>query len=229
MKPALKFLRYFEPNIFILGGDNWNGGCISRWNYDNYPNIGMDNVARMFRDESTAFREYVEEIIDYLPDGCRAVYLIGNHEDWLEQFCRKFPQLNKPTMQSILGGLDIKFVRQGQFFKVGHLNFCHGDNFGTMNPAKKGVTDCKASIIMGHHHTFKVWSDHSMVDDTRKYLGVCAPCFCNRAPDYGKNKPNAWLTGFVTAHVKKSGNFNHHVQLVSPKGNFIDQMGKEWM
>lgn len=149
---------------------------------------------------------------------------------WLEQFTEKFPQMNRPTIPKILGdvGKDFEFIPQGGMYKIGKLNFAHGDQFGSQNPAKQAVERCHASVVFGHHHSHKVWPAFSMVNDEEKYLGIQVPCFTGRAPKYGKGMPNAWQNGFFTATIKKSGNFSPHVWLVSPKGHFIDPYGREY-
>ena len=216
--------------MFIWGGDNWSLDVISHHESDSFKMVGWDNVSHRFQLEKENFQDHLRRFKDVMPKA-KFVYLIGNHEVWIERFCIDYPQLEKPNLSGIiteaLPGCEI--VPQGGFHKIGHINFCHGDNFGTANPAKQAVERCKQTVVFGHHHSFKVWSDFSMVNDLHKYLGIQVPCYTGRAPEYGKNRPNAWITGFFKAIIKRaSGNFTPYVVPVSPKGHFLTLDGREY-
>lgn len=228
--PLIKFCRDLSPHIFGFGGDNWSLDCISHWNEATFKNKGMDNVLSDFNKEASAFKNHISMFLEALPN-TKFVYILGNHEDWLDQFCQSFPQAIKPTVQNILGEFSerIEFIPRGGFYEIGKLHFAHGDQFGTANPAKQAVERTNKTIVFGHHHVYKVWPQFSMVDEKEKHLGIAVPCFCGLAPGYGKGRPNQWMNGFFAASVKrKSGNFTPYVIPVGPKGNFITIDGKEY-
>lgn len=187
----------------------------------------MDELKKLCQ----GFADQVRKLRQAAPKA-KVVYILGNHEDWLRQFCESFPQIHKPTIKSLMGDIadDIMFIPQGCFYKIGKLTFCHGDQFKSANPAKWAVERCNANIVFGHFHTRKEWPDHSMIDSDEKHMGIQVPCYTTSAPAYGGGTPNAIQQGFFTASIKKdSGKFSHHVQLVSPRGEFISQMGKEYV
>jgi len=230
IQPLLNYLKDNPVDIFGFGGDNWSLDCISHHSEHEFKNIGYNNIAKRFQNEKVAFQDHLKRFREVLPKA-KFVYLIGNHEVWLERFCIDHPQLEQPNLEGIiteaLPGCEV--IPQGQFYQIGKLNFCHGDNFGTANPAKQAVERCKQSVVFGHHHTFKVWPDFSMVSDLNKYVGIQVPCFTGRAPDYGRGRPNSWMNGFFKAIIKRnSGNFTPYVILVSPKGHFLSLDGKEY-
>lgn len=191
----------------------------------------MDNIMVQLRKEMAGFSSQVEKMMTVAPNA-KFVYILGNHEDWLRQFCESFPQVHKPTIKSLMGDIakKIYFINQGCFYKVGKLTFCHGDQMkGGMNPAKWAVEKCNANIVFGHFHCRKEWPNHSMIDAEDKHMGIQVPCYTTSAPHYGGGSPNQIQQGFFTASIKKdSGKFSHHVQLVSPRGEFMSQMGKEY-
>lgn len=229
-QPLVEFLKDFKPDIMGFGGDNWSLDCISHWNQQDFNNLGWDNVIDQFNSEAARFKHYIGKYIEALPNS-KFVYLLGNHEEWLNQFSSKFPQTTKPTIKNILGeyGDRIEFVEHGGFYQIGKLWFCHGDQFGTQNPAKQAVERTAKSIVMGHHHVYKVWPRFSMVDIQDKTRATCVPCYSSLAPKYLKGRPTQWENGFFTACVKKkSGNFSSFVQPVSPEGHFMTQIGKEY-
>lgn len=230
--PLLKFLHDYNPDLFILGGDNWSLDCVSHWNKDKFMNWGMDNIISELNKQAEGFAHQIRMFMAACPKA-KFVYLLGNHEDWLHQFVQSFPQIRTETIKTLLGtvGLQLEFIPQGCFYQVGKLHFCHGDQIrGGQNPAKWAVEKCHANVVFGHFHTRKEWPDHSMVDSEDKRMGIQVPCYTTSAPDYGKGSPNQIQQGFFTASIKKdSGKFSHHVQLVSPKGEFMTQMGVEYV
>jgi hypothetical protein len=229
IEPLLNYCKEHPPDIFGFGGDNWSLDCISHWNQGKFKNYGMDNVIAKFNEECRQFKAHIGRFIEALPN-TKFVYIMGNHEDWLNQFAAEFPQTHKPTIQSVLGEYAkfIEFVPQGGFYQIGKLYFAHGDQFGTANPAKQAVERTNKTVVFGHHHVYKVWPQFSMVDDEEKHLGIGVPCFCGLSPEYGKGRPNQWMNGFFMASVKrKSGNFTPIVVPTDRKGNFM-LYGKEY-
>lgn len=229
LNPFISFLKDFKPDIFIFGGDNWDLACVSHHNKDKFASWGLNAIMDELNKQANGFALQIQSIMK-ASNAKKYVYIIGNHEDWLQDFCFQFPQVIKPSIKSLIGevGKKIEFLPVGSFYKVGKLTFCHGDQMkGGQNPAKYAVDAAKSSIVFGHYHTFKIWPSFSMVDAEDKNIGVQVPCYTTSAPSYGGGKPNQINQGFFTACIEKeSGKFSQHVQLVSPRGNFMSQMGK---
>lgn len=230
IKPTIRFLKQFEPDIIILGGDIWSLDCISHHEINNFDVVGYNTVIQSFWKQAREFPDFIAEIRDVNPYA-KVVYITGNHERWINKFVARFKgQFEVPTIKSVLGeiGQDISFV--DGFYTVGHLSFAHGDQFRKgINIARTAASDAKKTIVFGHWHTYQVYPERSCIDDEQKYLGICVPCLTTRNPGYNHGRPNALMQGFFTATVKMpSGKFSHHVQLVSPKGHFISQMGEEY-
>ena len=231
MDGFLSFLREFRPHTFIFGGDNLDPWAISHWNEPNWIRFGLENILNEFRELISRFTEYLDQILTILPHQCEVIYLIGNHEDWIEQFKAKFPQIKGDGLPELLGPIAsrIKFLPRYSFYRIGNLTFCHGEHFETQNPAKLYVEKCKTTVVFGHHHYAQMWPDFSMVDDENKYFGFSTPCWTSKKAHYGKHQPNRWQNGFFTACIKeKSGNFSPHPMLASPQGHFIDLYGQEF-
>lgn len=228
-KAFLKFAKDYKPDEFILGGDMWSLDCISHWNDANFKNVGFDNVRKTLHEEAEGFKKILDEFRKYMPKA-KFTYILGNHEDWMKQFTNKYPQMDD---MSVEGMLELKKKRINVIpfsgtYKVGEIYFKHGHEFGSENCAKQAVLRCKHTIVFGHHHNHIIWSDYSDIVSEERHLGILVPCFCGRAPEYAKGRPNRWMNGFFYANIKKSGNFSCGVQLVSPKGHFLAQNGKEY-
>jgi len=229
LSPFLKYAKEYKPDEFILGGDNWSLDIISRWNDSDFKNVGFDNIQKKLKAEAIGFGEQLKQFRAAMPKA-NFTYITGNHEDWLKQFTHKYPQMNDLSLSTLLPlkKLRIKLIPFGNFYKVGKIYFKHGHEFGTSNQPKQAVERSHHSIVFGHHHTLKMWTDYSDVVAEERHIGVLVPCYCTRAPDYQKGRPNAWLNGFFYATMKPSGKYCLGVQNVSPKGEFITQEGKEY-
>lgn len=229
LKQFCAYAKDIKPDLFILGGDNWSLDVIAHWNDSNFKNVGFDNIKKQLHAEAEGFQSQLDELRTVMPRA-KFVYILGNHEDWLQQFTDKYPQMDDLSLSSLLNlkKRNVEIVKFGRAFKIGKLYFIHGHQYGSDNPAKQAVVRAHHTIILGHHHSYKVWTDYSDLVESDRYVGIQVPCYCKRSPDYLKGRPNAWANGFFWANVKQSGNFCAGVQAVSPDGNFITQAGQEY-
>jgi len=229
LNPLCQFAKEYIPNIFILGGDNWSLDIISHWNDADFKNIGFDNIKQQLLHEAQEFKSQLDNFRHYMPKAT-FIYIVGNHEDWLRQFSAKYPQMNDLSLESLLDlkKRNIKLIPFSGTYSIGKLNFKHGHEFTSENTPKQAVARCHHPIVFGHHHGHAVWTDFSDLNDKEKHIGILVPCYCHRAPDYIKGRPNRWTNGFFVGNVKPSGNFSASVQLVDYKGEFITQLGKEY-
>lgn len=228
----LRFAKDFKPTKFVLGGDNWDLGIISHWNDQNFKNVGFNNIRRKIKEEAQELGWQIDNLKVAMPKA-QFYYLEGNHEYWITGFREKYPQMEDMSLEGLLHLKSRKvtlvpFKPGHDTLQIGKLYFRHGHQYGSSNPIKQALERSHKSIVIGHHHGAAMWSNHSDVDDKEQHVGYLVPCFCKRNPDYGKGAPNKWLNGFFHASVSNSGNFSAGIQLVSPEGKFISQMGVEY-
>lgn len=229
LKPFIEYCKADQPDIFVLGGDNISFDIISHWNDANFKNIGFDNVRKTLLEEAAGFRKQLVDLRAAMPKA-KFVYILGNHEDWLRQFCIKYPQMRDLTIETLLRlkDLNITTVPFGKPYKLGKLYMVHGHQFGTENPAKQAVTRYHKSVAFGHHHGYIVWSDFSDIEAKEKHTATLIPCYCKVGPEYAKGRPNRWLNGFFYANFKADGSFYSGVQYVKMDGHFVTQDGSEF-
>jgi len=225
----LKYMQVWKPQQFILGGDIWSLDCISHWNDADFKNVGFDTVRATLHAEATGLRCVLDAFARAMP-AARFTYIVGNHEHWIQDFTQKYPQMDDLSLDSLLGlrKRRVTIIPFGKTYQIGKLFFKHGHEYGSDNPAKQAVIRGHHSVVFGHHHSYKVWTDFSDLVEDERHVGILVPCFCKRAPDYQKGRPNAWVNGFFYANIKPNGNYCAGVQNVSPRGNFILQSGVEY-
>jgi hypothetical protein len=222
-------LSKLQPDIFVLGGDNISFDCISHWNDENFKNIGFDNIRKTLIQEIEGFKKQLALLRQAMPMA-EFVWIMGNHEDWLRQFTQKYPQMGDISIRKLVetDKFRIKLVKQGGVYKAGKLYLCHGDQFGTENPAKQALSRTHKSVAMGHHHNQAMWSDFSDFKATEKHIGIVVPCYAGLSPGYGKGRPNRWINGFLEVNIMKSGYFFPFIQHVKNDGTFVSQDGTQW-
>ena len=230
VKPILKFLEDWKPDVIVFGGDIWNLDYLSHWASDNFKNIGFNTINSKLKRESEEVRELLLRFIK-AGQPKDTYFLQGNHEKWVEQYTTKYPQVDDLTIKSLLRlqGLGIKYVPMEGNIRIGKQVFVHGQQYGTDNPAKQAVIRSHRNVIMFHHHKHLSWSGFSDLDVDDKTKVVCVPCYCSLAPEYLKGRPNSWSNGFYTAIVKPSGNFTSWVVEVSKNGHFLFPSGVEYL
>lgn len=204
----MKFAKDFKPDVFILGGDTLDCGCISHHNKKKPGNVeGLRLLA-----DAAECREAVIDEVEAL-DCDELVYLIGNHEDWLNDLVTEMPSLEGIVDIKALLQLDKwKVVDQGGVYNLGKLTFLHGDTVkGGEHVAKAAVINYERSVRFGHHHTHQAYTKCSPLDYKNAKSGVAVPCLCSKTPKYGEGAPNRWVQGFNYGYVGKGGMFSDYV------------------
>ena len=144
-------------------------------------------------------------------------YIVGNHEDWLNDL--------QDTIPALEGYFDVKsvlhlspkwnVVPQGEFMKLGKLVFMHGDTIkGGEYSAKWGALTYGANVRFGHYHTYQVYTRTAAVE-SNGHTGVAVPCLCHKFPRYGGGAPNRWMQGFLYGAINgPAGAFGDAVAVI---------------
>ena len=220
VKIASEFVKDFEPNIIIFGGDQIHSSSIGHWSKDKI----ITHIQDSYTDELDELRDKgLKPIVESAPSGAQAVFMTGNHEQWLLPYKQKYPQLQKmldPHAYLGVSGPNGKkagwtYVHQGGRYDLGKLHFVHGDILkqGMMH-ARSTVYEWNANIRYGHFHTYQAATKCGQVSDRDKKTAISVPAMCQCNPEFLKNSTNAWMQGFLYGYVSKSGNFSDYVVIV---------------
>ncbi len=212
---TLKFLSDFKPHDIILGGDILDCGVISHHNH------GKPRKTEGFRLLAHA-TECAEKVIKPLEDvQCgtddgRREYIIGNHEDWIEDLLDADPGLEGLVdLKKLLHLQRWNVTDQGGGVQYHKLYFIHGDTvFGGEHVAKAGVLHYERNLRFGHHHTYQVYTKTSPIDHEVAKTGVALPCLCSKDVGYMERKPNKWVQGFLYGYTTPKGPFGETVAII---------------
>lgn len=212
MKVALEFVYDFKPDVVILGGDILDCGCIA---HHNHGKPGKVEGMRLLKDAFDCNRDFIDPINAMCPNADKR-YIIGNHEDWIQDLNDVVPGIEGIiNVNTLLHLNDWKVIPQGEYTELGKLTYCHGDQIkGGEFCSKQAVIAFESNTRFGHHHTYQVYAKQSVKDYKQAKTGVAVPCLCTRKPHYGEGNPNRWQQGFGYGYVHSDGTFNDFVSII---------------
>jgi hypothetical protein len=212
----LKVAKELKPDFFIFGGDNLDMDAVNHWELDKGNKRAMEG--KRLRKSYDTFQS---EILDSLklPSYCRKIFMYGNHEEWIEKYIDKCPELE--GFAEIERNLDLKeweIIPYHHTVKVGKIHFHHGEYTG-LHHANKMVNIYERNVVYGHLHSFQLHTKVTPIDGDA-HTALCMPCACDINPGYMKDKPSAWVSGFGVFYLQPNGNFNIY-PVISSKGHFV--------
>lgn len=223
IKAMLKFAQDFKPDVMICGGDNLDCGPVSHWLKHKKASVSGLNLKK----DCEVYTELVLKPINKIMAGKRKIWMIGNHEMWLQDAVEENPAFEDMLdVRNLLNleGWEIK--EQGEHVKLGHLRFIHGDTLPNVkNIASVAVDRYNCSVLLGHFHTHQNFLKHTMLEN-QPLMGTVVPGLCRRNPNYAENRPNQWTQGFAFGYVYPDGQFTNYVPIII-NGRFMAN-GKDY-
>lgn len=210
-----KFMRDFDPDILVLGGDQLNCGPISHWHQ------GKPILDETFR--LKAEMDQLDQVIltkfGYIE---RKIWLDGNHEQWIRDYVAANPGIEgliEPENYLHLPERGWEIYSQGEVAKVGKLNFVHGDvvlsRGTTVNPARTLLNAYRKNIRAGHIHSYSAAVEKNAIDSQDWHSAIIVPSLSNVEPFWNKNRPANFINGFLYGYVYPDGHFTDQVVLIN--------------
>lgn len=217
----LDFVEEFQPDIFALGGDNMDLEVVSHW-VGNKRKIVEGK--RLLHDYKTFNRDVLDPLNAVLPEDARKICMLGNHEDWINQYLAEHPEMEGLIeLTNHLHLDDWEVYEYGENANVGKLHIIHGAYVNQHNAFKTAQVYGR-NIIYGHGHTYQAYTITAPLD-VQSHMATQIPCACHLNPSYRLNQPNTWVNGFATFYVQPNGNFNLF-PVIAVDGAFVAPTGK---
>ena len=214
---ALSYIKANASSIewVVLLGDNMNCENISR-HTKGKPRLRSRGGFQ--RDLDQFNEEVLRPIEQVVAKKTRKVFVLGNHEDWLEQWLDENPEFEGAVSFDKcleLTARGWKVVAQGDHYQIGKAYLIHGDQVGSgMYVAKKLVDSYCATTIMGHVHTAGMFTKMSDIKREDKWCGYTLPTLGTLAPKYAKGRPNAFINGFGIVEVQENEFVNVYIPII---------------
>jgi hypothetical protein len=212
----LQVAQDWNPSIVICGGDGLDCGAASHWNR------GKPRLTEGLRLEKDA-EDFKNRVLAPLQAGAKSLhFILGNHEDWVEQFVDENPAVEGLVSVDEMLALsenDWTVHPQGSVLSLGKLHFMHGDTVRSSTyPARWAVDTYGRSIVFGHFHTPQSYTKVSALDTNDVHTGRSIGCLCRKDPGYGRGAPNRWAQGFLLFELADDGCFQlHEVNITAGK------------
>jgi len=215
------YMKDYKPDTLVINGDMLDFYSLST--FDKNPERKYD-----LQSELTTGREILRDLRKTVGPKCKMVYIEGNHENRLQKYLWRNPELfNLPDLKLDkllrLSKYNVEFVavdndywrNTNGHYKIGDAIITHGDNRtnGTSvsgyagYSAKNSMLKMQTSIVLGHVHRL------ALVKHTTPYgtlTGVEAGCLCQ------KSGTANWQQGFATFETDDDNkNYNyriHHIE-----------------
>lgn len=192
--------------------------AVNHWELEKGNRRGMEGKRlRKTYDDFNA--KILDNLNPQLPDTCRKIFLLGNHELWLEQYIDKIPELEGfAEIERNLNLKDWEIIPYRQTIKIGKIYFHHGE-YTSKYHASKMVDVYERNIVYGHMHSPQSFTKVTPVDGDA-HMAISMPCACEMNPQYMKDKPSAWVNGFGVFYIHPDNNFNIY-SVIATKGHFV--------
>lgn len=210
--PLIKFMKDFQPNYLIQGGDQLDLGVIAHWNRGK-PRLTENG--RLYQDYET-YNQVLDQREKVLKSLEKHYMLEGNHEFWIQQLLDESPMYEgilEIQRNLNLNSRGIKWIEARKHIAIGKLNFIHGDykeGYLPIYAAKAIAAIYGRSVVYGHQHFNQVYSAQTPFD-SRPYQVWGVGCLCNLNPGWKRNSPAAWLNSFGIGYIHDDGNFDFQV------------------
>lgn len=218
IKVFRKFLKDFKPDIFIMGGDWMNMDSMSHWAEKRDRLIELAPI----KEEYDGFNGFLDWFLRGLPKKCEKVYMIGNHEDWANQYLMANPKFKGYIeLDSNLKFKErgIKVIKYNEVYRLGKMNFIHG-YYVNDHHTKKTCQNYRKSVFYGHTHCVQTYTHISPIDETDYHTAQSVGCLCSVNPLYMRHKPNRWVWGFLVFYYDTKDRSFSAYQVRIPNGKF---------
>lgn len=205
---ATKVMSDYKPNRIVLIGDAMDMTPVSHWIEDKKRMVENKRLKKDYQNFNVLLDKIVSKAGKQLKE---VIYLKGNHEDWVDQYIDRHPEVEglleiENNIQLKDKKVKLKFIEYNDFFKIGKLYLTHGI-YANKYHAFKTVDNVGATVMYGHTHDIQLYTKAGMAKGLDKHIGMSIGCLCDMSPKYMRNKPNNWMHGFATVDVLNNGNF----------------------
>lgn len=199
----LNHLILNRPEIkrLIIMGDFLSMTSLSHWDRNKRRKI----EGKRYVQDIEAGNVALNLLLDRLPIDIERVYVMGNHEDWFEQYLDMDPTFE--GLHDLIVDLDLsvrgfRVVPYKEDYKHKGVSFTHipiqtnGKPIGGKNATSKALELYSNSVVFGHTHNFDVAGLHRKNSASYQQAINCG-CFFEHIDDYAKGSATNYWRGVL--------------------------------
>lgn len=211
-----EFLEFYKPHGLVNLGDFMEMGSVSHWE-------ARDPKPRRLVPEVKMARSVLGQIDKAAGPQCVFKrFLVGNHEDWLDQLLTaRLPEVYDGIEELVEGGLRVqtllklkdfgyRVVPLNEILQVGDLHFIHG-YYTNKHHAAKHLDVFGVNLMYGHLHDVQ---SHSGVSVHGVHEATSIGCLRTLHAPFMKGKPNNWSHAFGVIEYTGDGRFTKIVPII---------------
>ena len=208
--PILEYATTQWWDYCVQLGDFMDFNCISSFN-DNTPRRKMGET---LRHDYACGNEVLDDIIVAVRaknPACEVVILEGNHDERIERYIDKNPELEgimEPPLMLDFERRGVRWVRswsRGEVYSIGKADFVHG-LYHNIHHAKKTALAFGGPVFYAHVHDIQAYSE-VLRGDNKTIMAQSMGCLCTLDQPYMRGKPNRWQQAFGVFHFYDDGYF----------------------
>lgn len=202
-----EFIKDYRPEYVVQLGDLLDYECLMEKRNQKYPSFDGRDLEGL--KEGYYYSSIIlNKINEVCPQGCKKVFLEGNHEYRATVVIAKSEFLRDILCYERnvdFSGWEIH--RYLEPYKLGKLYIIHGEFFGA-NHVQKHLRHYQKNVAYGHTHDIQTGSMASPLREI-PIFGWSLGCLCNLSPGYQNKKSSSWSHGFgYGMYDEKSGDFD---------------------
>lgn len=209
---AMQVMKDYKPHRIILIGDAMNMSPVSHWMQDKKRPMENKRLLGEYKGFNLLLNKAVKLAGKQLKE---VVYILGNHEDWVQQYIDKHPEVEgllevEANVKVDNPKVKLKFVPFNEFYHVGKLALTHG-LYTNKYHASKHVEAVGKSVMYGHTHDVSVHTKIGLSSEKDKHQAMSIGSLCDLSPDYMRNRPHNWIHAFALVDKQPNGYFTPHI------------------
>lgn len=211
----LDFIDDFDPDYFIAAGDILDFDQICTYNTkQGEQKAKLLEDKRIKDDYKYVNTKIINPIESKLSNNATKVFITGNHEYRINALINTDPNTHEGyiELENNIDLSDWKLLKINEAYRLGHMNFIHGDAT-TIWHSRKNIDTYSEQIFSFHVHTNQIFTKITPLD-LLPQQGVSIGCMCNKNPEWMKNKPNAWLHQFLYFYIFEDGSFRYYTPII---------------
>jgi predicted MPP superfamily phosphohydrolase len=204
---ATQIMSNYKPHRIILLGDFMDMTPVSHWLQDKKRPMEGKRLLKDYEGANAVLNDMVSKAGKQLKE---VVYVLGNHEDWVNQYLDKYPQMEgmievENNIKLENKSVKLQYVEFNKFYKLGKLYLTHGLYINKYHAAKT-IDMTGKSVLYAHSHDIQSYFKSSIAND-EKHMAQSIGCLCTKSPHFMRNRPHNWMHGCALVDVMNGGNF----------------------